>query len=367
MKNERAFRVLLGLAIMAATVGGVGAVGGWTKPEPPAEHPAATKPQPTPQAGPQAAPQLAPQPALQSAGKSSAKPEAKAEQVGKPEPARSNAKSEKRAESKPEPKPEPKAEPEPKPESRPEAKADARVDSSPSLAEPRPTPAEALKFLQEGNARWAAGSTQSPNITESRRRTLAEAGQTPFATILSCADSRVPVERVFDRGVGDLFVVRVAGNLAGPHEAGTIEYGAEHLHVPLLVVMGHTRCGAVSAAVAHARVTGNISSLIEAITPAVDRAEALNPSLHDKELVAAAVRENVWQSVFDLIKSSTICRERIRSGELRVVGAVYDIGTGSVEWLGEHPWQRELIAAIDQHETSAHAAAHSDDEPAQGK
>lgn len=206
-------------------------------------------------------------------------------------------------------------------------------------------PDEALKWLQDGNARWVAGNPTDPNISDTRRKSVA-AGQKPFATILTCADSRIPAERVFDRGVGDLFVIRVAGNPAGPHEAGTIEYGAEHLNIPLLVVMGHTKCGAVAAACSHAHVEGNVASLIAAVEPAVARAEKLNPSLKDAELISVAVKENVWQSIFDLLKSSEVCRERIGKGELRVVGAVYDIASGQVEWMGEHPWQSELIAAF---------------------
>lgn len=204
---------------------------------------------------------------------------------------------------------------------------------------------EALKWLQDGNQRWTAGKDDAPNTSAARRQTVS-AGQHPFATVLTCADSRIPVERIFDRGVGDLFVLRVAGNMVGPHEAGTIEYGAEHLQVPLLVVMGHTKCGAVGAAASHGHVEGNIGSLIQAIEPAVARAERLNPSLPAAELTAVAIKENVWQSIFDLLKSSEICRERVAKGELKVVGAVYDISGGGVEWLGEHPWQSELIAAF---------------------
>lgn len=212
-------------------------------------------------------------------------------------------------------------------------------------------PDEALKWLQEGNERWSTGLPKDPNTSDSRRKSVA-GGQKPFASILTCADSRIPAERVFDRGVGDLFVIRVAGNPAGPHEAGTIEYGAEHLNIPLLVVMGHTKCGAVAAACSHAHVEGNVASLITAVEPAVARAEKLNPNLKDAELVSVAVKENVWQSIFDLLKSSEVCRERVGKGELRIVGAVYDISSGQVEWMGEHPWQSELIAAFTPATTS---------------
>lgn len=226
----------------------------------------------------------------------------------------------------------------------------AAEESAPTNAE------EALKWLQDGNQRWLSGRDDAPNTAAARRQEVA-AGQHPFATILTCADSRIPVERVFDRGVGDLFVLRVAGNMVGPHEAGTIEYGAEHLQVPLLVVMGHTKCGAVAAAASHGHVEGNIASLISAIEPAVARAERANPSLPAAEVAAAAVKENVWQSIFDLLKSSDICRDRVAKGELKVVGAVYDISSGGVEWIGEHPWQSELIAAFTPARTTGQETA----------
>src|SRR5688572_21374670 len=124
---------------------------------------------------------------------------------------------------------------------------------------------DAMKFLRDGNERWANNQPLAPH-TDSARREDAAQGQKPFATILTCADSRLPVERIFDRGVGDLFVVRVAGNVVSGEVAGSIEYGAEHLNVPLLVIMGHTKCGAVAAAAAGGEPGGNIGTLIEKIT-----------------------------------------------------------------------------------------------------
>ena len=353
MKNERSLRVFIGLGIMAGTVGAVGSIGGWSRPEPPSDHAspaksAAPKPAAKPEIAPPESTKIEPlwsDPARPAGAAKAATPKPepmRAEQAARPAPAGKPA-----AQS---------AAP-----SHESSKPESKTPADPSQAETAPTPDEALKLLQDGNARWTAGSVQSPNVSESRRRTLADSGQTPFATVLTCADSRVPVERVFDRGVGDLFVIRVAGNVTGPHEAGTIEYGAEHLHVPLLVVMGHTKCGAVSAAASHAKIEGNVSSLVSAIAPAVERAESLNPGLKDAQLVGAAVRENVWQSVFDLIKTSPVCRERIRAGELRIVGAVYDISTGEVEWLGEHPWEKEFIAAMDARDAARRADAPSEE------
>ncbi len=212
---------------------------------------------------------------------------------------------------------------------------------------------EALAMLKDGNDRWVAGAATNPNIGTQRRQDTAENGQQPLVTVLTCADSRIPVERVFDRGVGDVFVVRVAGNIVGAAEAGTIEYGVEHLKTPLLVVMGHTKCGAVAAAVSGAELHGKVAALVSTIKPAVDRATRNNPRAMGDDLARLAVRENVWQSVFDLLKNSDECRERVSSGKLRVIGAIYDISSGKVEWLGEHPWQTELVNALETREATA--------------
>ncbi|MBC7834235.1 MAG: carbonic anhydrase [Phycisphaerales bacterium] len=209
------------------------------------------------------------------------------------------------------------------------------------------TAAEALKMLEEGNARWVAGASEDPNTGTARRGELAANGQHPFVTVLTCADSRLPVERLFDRGVGDVFVARVAGAVAADGETGTIEYGVGHLHTPLLVVMGHTKCGAVAAAVAGVEVHGKVAGLIDAIEPAVARAKRNNAGVEGDALAAVAVKENVWQSMFDLLKHSPEIRGLVQKGELTVVGAVCDISTGKVEFMGEHPWQSELMAAMD--------------------
>jgi carbonic anhydrase len=204
----------------------------------------------------------------------------------------------------------------------------------------------ALNLLREGNQRWVADKDENPSTDPSRRYRLSEKGQKPFAAILTCADSRLPVERIFDRGVGELFVVRVAGNVAGTSETGTMEYGVEHLHIPLLVVMGHTKCGAVAAAATGADVHGALAELVANITPAVDRARRNNPEADPTQLSSLAIKENVWQTVTDLLRHSAEVRTAVTQGKLRVVGAVCDIGTGKVEWMGEHPWQSELIEAF---------------------
>ncbi len=205
----------------------------------------------------------------------------------------------------------------------------------------------ALEMLKEGNLRWVSGDVKNPNIDSTRRELVADKGQKPFATVLTCSDSRVPIERVFDRGVGEIFTVRVAGNVSGgAAETGTIEYGVEHLHTPLLVVMGHTKCGAVAAAAAGTPLHGKVAELVANIAPAVERAKLSAPNADPNALAAAAVKENVWQSIFDLYRSSDELRQEAKEGKVRVIGAIYDISTGKVEWLGEHPWQSQILDAL---------------------
>lgn len=212
---------------------------------------------------------------------------------------------------------------------------------------------EALRMLREGNTRWTEEKPEAPSTDAARRKRVATDGQKPFAAILTCADSRLPVERVFDRGVGELFVVRVAGNVAGDSEIGTIEYGVEHLNTPVLVVMGHVGCGAVQAAMGKGTPEGKIGGLVEHIRPAVERARNANAGADAPALQAAAIRENVWQSVFDVLRESAIVRGHVRDGKLKIVGAVCDIQTGRVDWMGEHPWQSEILASLTAGETKS--------------
>lgn len=198
-----------------------------------------------------------------------------------------------------------------------------------------------LRLLKDGNCRFVADAPRHEHQDAAWRRENAAHGQHPFALILSCADSRVPPEVVFDQGLGDLFVVRVAGNVCTPEECGSVEYAIGHLHVPLIVVMGHTKCGAVSAAVERAEGHGSVPELLHHIEPAVEAAKAGKPA--DKAaLIAAAVRENVWLSISNLIGHSAEIRSAIQMDGLRVIGAVYDLETGKVQWLGPHPNQSGL-------------------------
>jgi len=219
--------------------------------------------------------------------------------------------------------------------------------ASDESASAKPTPDQAIQQLTDGNARYVQERSSHPNPGAARRLQTATEGQHPFATILSCADSRVPLEVVFDQGLGDIFVVRVAGNVCGVDELGSIEYGVDHVGTPLMVVLGHTQCGAVMAAAMHAEVHGNIKALIEQIAPAVVKAQAAHADLHGKDLIPAATEANVWQSIEDLFAKSHTMRHCVHEGKAKVVGAIYDIKTGQVHWLGEHPRQGELLKEKD--------------------
>jgi carbonic anhydrase len=206
----------------------------------------------------------------------------------------------------------------------------------------KPSPDEALALLRAGNERFVAGKSNHPHTDSAR---LIQAGRESqanhaFATVLSCSDSRVPVERIFDAGVMDIFVVRVAGNVVDTDEAGSIEYGLAHVNTPVLVVLGHTQCGAVTAVTQAVLGHGhalecNIPPLVENIEPAVGRAQAANPKLEGEAVVPCAIEENVWQGIEDLFLKSPAVRELAKAGKVKVAGAIYDVGTGQVAWLPE--------------------------------
>jgi len=186
------------------------------------------------------------------------------------------------------------------------------------------------KTLLEGNRRYVVGQDLRADISAQRRRATA-AGQQPCAAVLACSDSRVPVEYLFDMGVGDLFVVRVAGNVIGTQEAASLEYAVEHMHVPLLLILGHTGCGAVDAALSGCRVGGAMGSLMKKIAPAVERAQSRGISGPD--LLRTACVENVRQAISDLLSLSPAVKAAAESGAATVAGALYDIETGEVTGL----------------------------------
>jgi carbonic anhydrase len=199
------------------------------------------------------------------------------------------------------------------------------------------TAREALARLQEGNRRFVANQTTSEPIDRARRAALA-AGQEPFAIILGCSDSRVPAELVFDQGFGDLFVIRVAGNIVAPSQVGSVEFAASRFDTRLVVVLGHSGCGAITATIED--ITGhatsqsrNLRSIVNRVRPSVETV-LLGRRDHDPEvLIRDAVRANVRASVNHLRHGSTLLEQLSRSAGLRVLGAEYSLETGVVTFL----------------------------------
>jgi len=185
----------------------------------------------------------------------------------------------------------------------------------------------AMQELDAGNVRYAGGWPTQPHQTRERRLEIASA-QRPFAALLGCSDSRVPPEIVFDQGLGDLFVVRTAGHVVDHMVLASLEYAVEHLKVPLIVVLGHTRCGAVAAAIEGGELPGHLHDLVEAIRPAVEAAEDERAHLLDR-----AVKENVIRVVAALEASRPVLAHLVQEETLSIVGAVYALETGRVEFL----------------------------------
>jgi carbonic anhydrase len=194
-----------------------------------------------------------------------------------------------------------------------------------------PSAAAVLKELQAGNDHHVAKKYQHPHQTIERQRELSS-GQQPHAIILSCADSRVAPEIILDQGLGDLFDVRVAGNVASDTELASLEYAAAHLHSPLLVVMGHQKCGAVTAAAEGGEAEGHLPFLLNMIRPAVASAKGQRGDLIDN-----AVRINVENVVRQIRGSKPVLAPLVDRGVLTVVGAVYSVDTGKVAWLPNGP------------------------------
>lgn len=185
------------------------------------------------------------------------------------------------------------------------------------------TPDESLEKLMEGNQRFVNKKRQSPNQDFARLAEVAK-GQKPFAAILGCADSRFPSEIIFDQGLGDLFVCRVAGNVATPEEIGSLEFGSLVLGTKVIVVVGHKRCGAVEATIKGAQVPGQIASLLDAIKPAVQETEGKSG-----DRLENASKANVMLQA-ERLKASPVISQLIQENKLKVVGAYYDLDTGVV-------------------------------------
>lgn len=197
---------------------------------------------------------------------------------------------------------------------------------------------EALDRLREGNRRFVSGAPSRDHLASQMRRNELVAGQAPFAVILGCSDSRVPVEIVFDQDLGDLFVIRVAGNIVAASQVGSVEFAAERFGTRLVLVLGHSQCGAVRATLEELQrpaknQSPNLGSIVDRIRPAVQ--ELLATELRDdpEALVLQAVRANVRASVNHLRHGSEILEQSIRRDGLLVVGAQYSLDTGAVEFF----------------------------------
>lgn len=185
---------------------------------------------------------------------------------------------------------------------------------------------EAYQILVEGNKRFVENKKVSRDLPEQVQTT--SAGQYPFAAVLSCIDSRVPAEIVFDQGIGDIFSARVAGNIVNEDILGSIEYACKVAGSKIVVVMGHTKCGAVTAACQHVEL-GNITALLSKITPAV---EAIKPTETQESIEEVSVK-NVQNSIEAIKEKSDILREMEANNEIQIVGAIYAVESGKVEFL----------------------------------
>lgn len=197
---------------------------------------------------------------------------------------------------------------------------------------------EALERLREGNRRFVAGVRSVESLISHMRRGDLVGGQEPFAVILGCSDSRVPVEIVFDQGLGDLFVIRVAGNIVAPSQVGSVEFAAQQFGTRLVVVLGHTRCGAIQATLDSLlrpgdRQSRNLNSIVDRIRPSVEGLLRTELRSDVAALTREAVRANVRVAANALRHGSEVLERLIRGDGLRVVGAEYSLDTGEVDFF----------------------------------
>ena len=199
---------------------------------------------------------------------------------------------------------------------------------------------EALERLRAGNQRFVEQFDTGSLRTGVSHAGALVSGQEPFAILLGCSDSRVPGELIFDQGLGDLFVIRVAGNIAAPSQIGSVEFAADRFGTRLIVVLGHSGCGAIQASLDAVQSAGsgaseNLNSIVRRISPAVERVLARQPGLDREAIVARAVRENIAASVEQLRTSSAVLESLVENDGLRIVGAEYSLATGRVDFLDE--------------------------------
>jgi len=199
---------------------------------------------------------------------------------------------------------------------------------------------QALERLRAGNRRFVSDQPDQNIDTGEKRRNELAAGQAPFATILGCSDSRVPAELVFNQGLGDLFVIRVAGNIVTPPQTGSVEFAAQEFGTPLVVVLGHTGCGAVKATLdaleqPNAAASPNLLSIVERVRPAIEGLMTNGNETDRDTLERQAVRANVRASVAQLKRESEMLADLVKTGDVRIVAAEYSLETGVVDFFDE--------------------------------
>lgn len=225
--------------------------------------------------------------------------------------------------------------------------------------EGKPSPDEAICLLKKGNQRFVHGESAHPHMNLAR---LLQAGSEnqrdhAYATVIACSDSRVPVEAIFDAGIMDIFVIRVAGNVCDVDERGSIEYGLAHVNTPVLVVLGHTQCGAVTAVTKAVLGQGhklerNIPALVDNIIPAVKKAMADHPEVKGTDIIPMAIEENIWTGIEELFMESPATRNLVAAGQVKVLGAIYDVGEGTIQWLSQEK-SMEILKKVEENPKKA--------------
>jgi carbonic anhydrase len=200
------------------------------------------------------------------------------------------------------------------------------------------TASDALRRLKEGNQRFVSGVRSIETILKQNQRADFVQGQAPFAIILGCSDSRVPAEIIFDQGLGDLFVIRVAGNIVAPSQVGSVEFAADRFGTPLVVVLGHTKCGAVMATIEELQrpsnnESSNVLSIVNRIRPAVEPLFATELRNDPHRLLESAIQSNILAATSQLMHGSQMLESLVQKGNLIIVGAEYSLQTGEVNFF----------------------------------
>ncbi|MBC8277182.1 MAG: carbonic anhydrase [FCB group bacterium] len=195
------------------------------------------------------------------------------------------------------------------------------------------SPSAAIDRLKEGNQRFVTETSIFPNVSGDRRVETTHKKQTPFAAVLTCSDSRTPPEYIFDQGLGDLFVVRNAGNVCDNSVIASMELAVEHLHVPLIVIMGHRKCGAVEMAANNISISDNLNKLNHKIKPAIMQAKQDLPHASHAEFLEHASKLNTQNTLEEITDESSLIRKKLKEGVVEIKAAYYDIESGEVEWL----------------------------------